>query len=158
MEGARSLDVERARRAYEGVYAAGQNNAISRKELGARLGELPAMLRSHGLGQTFAFCMAQSNRKNGGKVAKAYEATWKMLAQVLLPGPHCNDGSYPEQEEVIQWLRNRDSRDDRRALTEALAYATWLKRWDEVLLAEGGAPASAKPSSSADEDGDKNAK
>jgi CRISPR type III-B/RAMP module-associated protein Cmr5 len=157
MDGARSLDVERARRAYEAVYAAGQNPAISRKELGTRLGELPAMLRSHGLGQTFAFCMAQSNKTNRSQVAKAYKATWQMLAQVLLPDAHRDDGSYPSQNEVIRWLKSRDSRTDRQALTEALAYATWLKRWDEVLLVEGGTTAQTEPSSSTGQDGDKNA-
>ena len=63
MPEAKSLDVERARVAYREVsQLTCPNDQSAESKRSARLRELPSMLYNHGLGQTFAFCVAKGKK------------------------------------------------------------------------------------------------
>ena len=134
MPEAKSLDVERARVAYREVsQLTCPNDQSAESKRSARLRELPSMLYNHGLGQTFAFCVAK------GKKHDDYERAWKALSCWVfkfVPEAQVSPGDRQDPRAVCHWLASDEhtTTRDRRLLKEAIAYATWLKRWAEALL------------------------
>lgn len=119
----RSLEQERARRAWERVTAAkGQNYA-------ARYGQLarsaPADIQANGLGQTLAFWKAKGEAH--------HRALLGDVSQWVKAQLNFSDG------DLLQWIINTADTDGyRRATAEAIAFLTWLKRFAEAELPKDG--------------------
>ena len=140
MAGAIDRDVARARMAFQRVSKS--STKVDSGKYQSALQQLPAMLQTHGFGQTMAFHMAKGNSEGG----KHLDQTWRDLLEGVVAGSQDLVGRPQDRgdvKKVADWLTKRDSREHRILLTEALAYAGWLKRWAEALIQNGGTKSTA---------------
>lgn len=119
----RSLEQERAKRAWEFVTKAkGQNYAGKYGQL-AR--SAPADIQANGLGQTLAFWKAKGEAH--------HQALFNDVSQWVKAQLNFSDG------DLLGWVVNTADTDGyRRATAEAIAFLTWLKRFAEAELPKEG--------------------
>jgi len=121
-------------------------NKSYKKEYGSQARGLPAMIQTNGLGQTLAFLKAKSS-KNEDNAYKALYGHLSYWGFGRLTGDNTDKtpshSSCPTSD-LLEWLINSDSATYRRATTEALAYALWLRRFAEAKgwgeEGQGGTP------------------
>lgn len=111
-----------------------------KKEYGSLARGLPAMIQTNGLGQTLAFLKAKGANKTGETGEKTHKVLYRHLANwgfervtgntdaKTLPGTNPSRRS----KDLLEWLIHNDSAVYRRATTEALTYALWLRRFAEA--------------------------
>jgi len=138
-----TTEQERARSAWEHVEDVAAKSY--KKEYGSQARGLPAMIQTNGLGQTLAFLKAKSkNEENAYKALYGHLSRWgfgRLTGDNTAKTP---SHSSRTTNDLLEWLINSDSATYRRATTEALAYALWLRRFAEAKgwgeEGQGGTP------------------
>lgn len=87
--------------------------------------KLPAMLQTNGLGQTLAFLQAKSKDSKGNWTHHHY--VYVHLSRWLT-----KQLDLPKDKDVCHWVLEQRSATYRWATVEAMAYATWLRRFAEA--------------------------
>lgn len=124
-----SADMRRAKNAYDKVIAIKGREAGDRKKYASRAKDVGALIMTAGLGSTLAFLRAKD---------KMSQELYRHISTWVVPSLQADD-----QRELHTAVMDEDTSYYRRATTEAIAYATWLKRWvegefgDELLEATG---------------------
>ena len=80
--------------------------------------KLPALIQTNGLGQTLAFLRSKPDKPHF-KVLYGHVSNW-VIVQVGGSG------------DLLEWVIRQNSSQYRRATTEAIAYAMWLRRFAEA--------------------------
>lgn len=107
---------ERAKQAWDAVSTV---TVAARDKYGANARRLPALIQYNGLGQTLAFLRSKPDNA-GMRLLYGHLSAW-VTAQIT-----------PGQTDLLQAVLNWDSDTYRRAATEAVAYALWLRRFVEA--------------------------
>lgn len=130
MPNRQTTEQERAKSAWANVEET--NTKSYKKEYGSQARGLPAMIQTNGLGQTLAFLKAKGkNEDNAYKQLYAHLSKWGFArltggnAAQSLPGGRTTS-------DLLEYLIHHDSAVYRRATSEALAYALWLRRFAEA--------------------------
>lgn len=119
----RSLEQERAKRAWECVTAAKPQNHAGKYGQLAR--SAPADIQANGLGQMLAFWKAKGEAH--------HRALFDDVSQWVKAQLNFSDG------DLLQWVINTADTDGyRRATAEAIAFLAWLKRFAEAELPKEG--------------------
>jgi CRISPR-associated protein Cmr5 len=89
----------------------------------------PALIQSSGLGQAIAFLRAKAgtDRHNAHWMVYHHVSAW-VMRKLKLPTD--------QADLLLEWIIRQDTATYRRAMTEALAYLGWLKRFAEATLPE----------------------
>jgi CRISPR-associated protein Cmr5 len=95
--------------------------AKERKKYGTLARKLPSLIQTNGLGQTLAFLCAKGGKDDhdAHNVLYSHLSEW-VVEQVGSSG------------DLLEWVIKQDSGQYRRATTEAIAYALWLRRFAEA--------------------------
>ena len=118
----RSLEQERAKRAWECVTAAKSQNYAGKYGQLAR--SAPADIQANGLGQTLAFWNAKG---------EAHHEALDDVSQWVKEQLNFSDGN------LLEWVINTADTDGyRRGTAEAIAFLIWLKRFAEAELPKEG--------------------
>ena len=130
----RSLEQERAKRAWECVAAVKVKGKPFSKEYGALARGAPADIQANGLGQTLAFWRAkgfeQGKPKGGSEHATLYQHVTDWVRRQL---------GIAEGTDLLAWImESADTDAYRRATAEAVAFLGWVKRFAEAELPSGG--------------------
>jgi CRISPR-associated protein Cmr5 len=115
---------ERAAQAWKNVAEdIGNRTEEDRQRYGALVRRLPTLVQVNGLGQTAAFLLAKAKGNSNAPEALLYShiSEWT-LSQMSEQG----------SQDLMSWIREQDSDAYRRATTEILAYALWLRRFVEA--------------------------
>jgi len=124
MSAHKTREQERAAKAWEQVEKIENGTTkTKKKEYGSLARGLPAMIQGNGLGQTLAFLLA----KGEGNSQKSHRVLYQHLAEWLSAKISKEPG-----HDFLKWLVHQNSDTYRRATTEALAYAMWLRRFAEA--------------------------
>ena len=87
--------------------------------------KLPSMLQVNGLGPTLAFLLAKGkNKSTDGHMEIFQHVSFWVLSEFDLNSKH---------KTLMDLVRDNDMDTYRRATTEAIEYAIWLKRYVEAL-------------------------
>lgn len=137
MPNRQTTEQERARSAWSNVENI--DGKGFKKEYGSQARGLPAMIQTNGLGQTLAFLKAKGkNEDNAYKSLYTHLSRWGFArltgddSKKPIQGTR-GPGNQPiETNDLLEWLIHHDSAVYRRATTEALAYALWLRRFAEA--------------------------
>ena len=110
---------ERAARAWANVE--GVPSRTEETKYGSLARRLPALLQTNGLGQTLAFLRAKAGRDESNHHYVIYDhlSAWVMERMK-------GDG------DLLEWILSESSDAYRRATTEAIAFAIWLRRFAEA--------------------------
>lgn len=140
----KTLDQKRAHEAYQAVKGVAGLSASQQSDYASRARELPAMLLKSGIGQTLAFLL--SKNKDNSRIATA---EGRVVAQLdAWVGPRVfGMEKFPvtptvTMDRLLKAVIDGDRSAFQRATDEAMAYATWLKRFAEAFLAESDQGAS----------------
>ncbi|HDQ72521.1 MAG TPA: type III-B CRISPR module-associated protein Cmr5 [Chloroflexi bacterium] len=128
MSSQRTMDQERAAAAWNAIDAVNKESEDFKKKYAGWVRSAPADVMTNGLGQTLAFMLA----KGKGKDTEAPSLLYRHLSEWVCPKMEWGQAS------LLEKLIEPDSKSDvyRRAMTEALAYLVWLKRFAEAVLPE----------------------
>ncbi|HLH23114.1 MAG TPA: type III-B CRISPR module-associated protein Cmr5 [Chloroflexota bacterium] len=122
----RSLEQERAGRAWECVQQVQVNGKHYAEDYRRLARGAPAEIQANGLGQTLAFWRAKGTAAHG-----------KLLNDVATALRARSLGG--EGQDVVRWIAQTATTDDyRRATVEAMAFLGWVKRFAEADLLGGG--------------------
>lgn len=128
----RSLEQERAKRAWDCVKKAKEQQDRVAKDYGNLARDLPARLQTNGLGQTLAFLRAKGYENGQPKSAGHVQLLQDISAWVM-------EQLEADDQSLLQWVVHTASSEEyRRATAEAMALAEWLKRFAESELPTGG--------------------
>jgi CRISPR-associated protein Cmr5 len=135
----RTIQQQRAKAALERVRKViGQlKEAKERKEFRAHTQGLPFMIHANGLGQAYAFYLA-----NGGddkKPKQSYRAICDTLAEWLTAESQPCHGQWQgrgEREKLLDAITRIDMSTYLLAQAEAIAYMSWVKRFADALIHE----------------------
>jgi len=95
----------------------------AKEKYGTLARKLPAMIQANGLGQTLAFLRAK-----GGKDKKdAHNVIFEHFSQWVLKQLRINS-----EQDLLTWVIQQPSDAYRRATTESIAFAIWLRRFAEA--------------------------
>lgn len=128
----RSLEQERAAKAWTCIVQVRDSGKGYAKEYGSLAKRAPADIQSNGLGQTLAFWRAKGYDKGKPKNNGADEH-----CQLLLHVSDWVKGRLKSDQNLtlFDWIVQKASTDDyRRATTEAMAFLSWIKRFAEAEL------------------------
>ena len=112
---------QRAAHAWKKIDDIQNDTGIDQKQYGSLVRGLPAMLQSNGLGQTLAFLKAKAK----GDLRSVHMILYNHLAEWV--GKCVNS-----QGDLLGWVITQRSDTYRRATTEAITYALWLRRFAEA--------------------------
>ena len=104
----------RASHAWDNVEKVRSNQ----KEYGTLARKLPALLQTNGLGQTLAFIRSKPDKPH-------FEMLYRHLSDWVV-------AQMSGSGDLLEWVIQQDSSRYRRATTEAIAYAMWLRRFAEA--------------------------
>jgi CRISPR-associated protein Cmr5 len=90
----------------------------NQKEYGTLARRLPALIQTNGLGQTLAFLRSKPDKPHF-KILYEHVSDW-IVQQVGGSG------------DLLEWVIEQRSDQYRRATTEAIVYAIWLRRFAEA--------------------------
>ncbi|MGI6209373.1 MAG: type III-B CRISPR module-associated protein Cmr5 [Anaerolineae bacterium] len=127
----RSLEQDRAKRAWECVGEAKEAGGKIPGDYGRLARSISADLKGNGLGQTLAFLRAKGFKNgkpgsNGHAMLLRHLSGW-VTSQLGVEG---ND--------LLAWVVNEATSEEyRRATAEAMAFGEWLKRFAEAELPTG---------------------
>ena len=122
----RGLEQERAKFAYE--KAVEGSNIGKKKEYKAYVRKIPTLIKTNGLGATFAFVKAKKNQETN-KSGYAYELIYKQTSEWL----H-KKGFLNRNDDLVEWTVSLDSPTYRAVTNEALSFFKWLSRFSEGLI------------------------
>jgi CRISPR-associated protein Cmr5 len=126
-----SLDQQRAAFAYSAVAAIrdAQPQGPGSDYTGV-VQNLPVAILQNGVGQTVAFLMSKAGKDAGARVAMDHLATWLIDERRMLSSPN----PPADLDRLMQALLGSSRDGWAWAEHEAVAIATWLKRFAEALL------------------------
>ncbi|MFZ4657659.1 MAG: type III-B CRISPR module-associated protein Cmr5 [Caldilineaceae bacterium] len=113
----------RATAAWSGIDEIENSYSSEKKKYGTLARKLPAMIQSNGLGQTLAFLRA----KGGKKSKDAHNLIADHLGHWVK-----NQLKTNHDQDLLTWIIQQSSDDYRRATTESIAFAIWLRRFAEA--------------------------
>lgn len=135
MDSTQLLKIEngRAEHAFAKASVASENKDF-KENYKSYVKKLPMMIKSNGLGSTFAFIFSKKDKKEG----KAYKLvaddiiSWlKDSKTVDIEQKHLSD-----LKEFIAYLVALDSMNYRAATSEVLSYLNWLKRFADGMIVD----------------------
>lgn len=128
-----TMEQARAKRAWENVSQLDSAPSDKQKKYGSWARGLPALIQTNGLGQALAFLKAKGENDPGKHQTLLYRhlARWVFLRLTGSDDPQPLPGNRTTGD-LLEWLIHQDSGVYRRATTEALAYALWLRRFAEA--------------------------
>ena len=127
----RSLEQERAAKAWACVVQTRDSGKDYAKEYGSLAKRAPADIQSNGLGQTLAFWRAKGYDKGKPKNNGANEH-YQLLLHV---SEWVKNQLKYDQQLLLDWIVQKASTDEyRRATAEAMAFLAWVKRFAEAEL------------------------
>ncbi len=114
-----TTEQRRAKQAWDDV-----NGVNDQSKYGTLARKLPAMIQMNGLGTSLAFLQAKGKgkRNDGHTEIYGHISDW-VLKELLLNNTH---------RDLMDAVRQEDMQTYRRATTEAIEYAIWLKRYVEA--------------------------
>jgi CRISPR-associated protein Cmr5 len=116
MNSVTDIEKKRARKAYEYVTKANENEII-KGDYKSYVKKIPMMILNNGLGATFAFIY--SKKKNGN----AYEVIYSQIQEWL-----------KTDKDLVEWIIHQDSQEYRATTNEVLALFNWLKRFADGMI------------------------
>lgn len=124
----KGLEQGRAKFAYDKVFNEVVKKKVKKdKEYKSYVRKIPALIKTNGLGETFAFINAKKTtdeEKSGYAYYLIYAHTTQWLkAKKLLPN-----------EDLIGWIISLDSAEYRIATNEVLSFFKWLSRFAEGMI------------------------
>jgi CRISPR-associated protein Cmr5 len=132
----KTLEQQRAQRAWECVQDATSQSQEFKKKYGSLARKVPTLVLTNGLGQTLAFLLAKAKRhepeQKRSVEAKAHDLLLVHLSSWVLS--QVASSTTASNGDLLQWVLHNDSVAYRRATMEALAFLTWLKRFAEAEL------------------------
>ena len=90
--------------------------------------KIPTMILSNGLGQTFAFIKAKSEKGN------AYNLIYQQLTEYMKSDHTARIKMPQEKKDLVEWVISCNSSTYRYITQEILAFLNWLKRFAEGLI------------------------
>ena len=111
------------RRAAQGWKDASSVPNTEQSEYKTRAKNLPAMIQINGVGTAMAFLLSKPKKK-------AYKLIYDHLSAWVLQEVTTDDGK--RYDSLMNFIRGVDVSTYRRATTEAIEYAIWLKRYVEA--------------------------
>ena len=121
----RTLEQERAKKAWECVQEAKKQGKEYGKKYGSLARSAPADIQANGLGQTLAFWRAKKKEAHCQDLLQ-HVSGW-VQGQMQLGAP----------AGLLNWIMEQASTDEYRlATSEAMAFLMWLKRFAEAELGE----------------------
>lgn len=131
----RLLDQSRAEHALAAIEPMQTLPLQLRSRYLAYLKGLPAMIITHGLGQSLAVLKANSQKNNEKQDQKAYLLLYQQSAEWLCHQDHgIFRGASPDT--LMTAIVQCHLTEYMRAQTELLAFVAWLKKFAEALLAD----------------------
>lgn len=124
----KTLEQERAQRAWECVQEVTGKPQEFKKKYSALARKAPMLVLTNGLGQTLAFLKAKGKNDPGDEHTVLFRHLSEWVLNQVAPGTTSSNG------DLLQWVLEHDSAAYRRVTTEALAFLTWLKRFAEAEL------------------------
>lgn len=129
----KGIEQGRAKFAYE---CAREGSKIGKKkEYKAYVKKIPMMIKTNGLGPTFAFIKSKSTNvlsKTGYAYHLIYNQTKKWLKKDEKKLIELNDN-----DDLVEKIISLDSPEYRALTIEVLAFITWLRRFADGLIEEG---------------------
>jgi len=113
----------RAASAWSCIEEIEKSYESEKKKYGTLARKLPAMIQSNGLGQTLAFLQA----KGGQKKKDAHNLIADHLTRWVKSQLKVNN-----DQDLLTWIIQQSSDTYRRATTESIAFAIWLRRFAEA--------------------------
>lgn len=127
----KTLEQGRARFAYQ---CAEEGSKISKsKEYKSYVQKIPMLIKTNGLGTTFAFIKAKSSMDKD-KAGYAYHLIYKQLTDWLKQEPKGLISERLNNNDLLKVFINLNSTEYRAVTNEVLAFFVWLKRFAEGLL------------------------
>lgn len=112
----------RATAAWSGIDEIENSYPSEKKKYGTLARKLPAMIQSNGLGQTLAFLRAK-----GGKKKDAHNLIADHIGQWVQ-----SQLKTGKDQDLLTWIIQQPSDAYRRATTESITFAIWLRRFAEA--------------------------
>lgn len=125
----KGLEQGRAKFAYEKVLEG--NKIKKRKEYKAYVRKIPTLVKTNGLGETFAFVKAKKVKKAEeiDKAAYAYYLIYDQTSQWLKE----KELLKPDMD-LVEWIISLNSPTYRAVTNEVLSLFKWLSRFSEGLI------------------------
>jgi CRISPR-associated protein Cmr5 len=126
-----TLQQRRAKQAWEDIESVKSDTST----YSTVIRRLPSLIQQNGLLPTLAYLKAKDEGKHlkkdkaGNSEETSYYVVYRHLSNWVKPSLPENDSQEPD---FIDFLRSKNSYIYRLATTEALAYASWLKRFAEA--------------------------
>jgi len=124
----RTLEQERAQRAWACVQEVTSKPQEFKKKYGSLARKVPMLVLTNGLGQTLAFLKAKGKNHPADEHTVLFRHLSNWVLDQVAPGTSSGN------DDLLQWVLRNDSAAYRRATTEALAFLNWLKRFAEAEL------------------------
>jgi len=124
----KTLEQDRARRAWRCVQEVTSRSQDFQKKYGSLARKAPMLILTNGLGQTLAFLRAKGKDDSSNE----HTVLFRQLSNWVLD--QVGTDTKTDNSDLLQWVLEHDSVTYRRATTEALAFLTWLKRFAEAEL------------------------
>lgn len=125
----KGLEQGRAKFAYEKAL---EGSVIKRKkEYKAYVRKIPTLIKTNGLGETFAFVKAKKVKKAEeiDKPTYAYYLIYEQTSQWLK-----YNGLLNKNSDLVEWIVSLDSPTYRSVTNEVLSLFKWLSRFSEGLI------------------------
>lgn len=127
----KSIERQRAQFAYK---CAEEGKSITRsKEYKAYVKKIPMLIKTNGLGATFAFVKAKSETDQN-KAGYAYSLIYNQTTEWLKQEPKGIISDEVKNNDLVKVLINLNSDEYRSVTNEVLAFFVWLKRFAEGLI------------------------
>jgi CRISPR-associated protein Cmr5 len=135
----KSLEQQRAKRAYE---FAEQGKKLSEKgkkvdkAYKSYVKKIPMLIKTNGLGATFAFIKAKS-KTDQSKKEYAYHLIYQQVSEWLkerMPYLQDENGNNLSEQDLVYIIISQNSDIYRQITVEVLAFFSWLKRFSEGLI------------------------
>jgi len=124
----KTLEQQRAQRAWECVQEVTSKPQEFKKKYGSLARKVPMLVLTNGLGQTLAFLKAKGKNDSADEHTVLFHHLSRWVLDQVAPGTSSSNG------DLLQWVLSNDSAAYRRAMTEAMAFLNWLKRFAEAEL------------------------
>lgn len=127
----KSIERQRAQVAYK---CAEEGKSLPKsKEYKAYVKKIPMLIKTNGLGATFAFVKSKSENDKD-KAGYAYSLIYNQTTEWLKQEPKGIISDKVKNNDLVKVLINLNSDEYRAVTNEVLAFFVWLKRFAEGLI------------------------
>jgi len=125
----KGLEQGRAKFAYEKALEGSKEER--KKEYKAYVRKIPTLIKTNGLGETFAFVKAKKVKRaeETDKPGYAYYLIYDQTSQLLK-----ESGFLKQEKDLVEWIISLDSPTYRAVTNEVLSLFKWLSRFSEGLI------------------------